>query len=139
MFTETFIRDSVLPEIKSTGGATVLASPYGMPPAILRMDKYQPPTWVVAFGTCPVDVPLDGLEARELTILANLVLDSFQRNAWSAVGFWSFEGRLYVEPVETYTSHEMAVQAAAANGQIFCVMAFRMFCSRQKHFHADDL
>lgn len=118
MFTDKFIAESVLPEIKSTGGATVLVSPYGMPPAILRMDQYQPKTWVVALGACPVDVPLDGLEANELTILANLVLDSFHRNAWSAVGFWAFEGRLYVEPVETFTSHEMAVQAAKDCDQI---------------------
>ena len=42
MFTEKFIRDTVLPSIRETGGATVLTSPYGMPPSLLVMDQFQP-------------------------------------------------------------------------------------------------
>jgi hypothetical protein len=118
VFTESFIRDVVLPEIESTGGATVLASPYGMPPALLRMDKYQPPTWIVATGSIPLDCAVDEASPELVTNLANLVTAMNRQDAYSAVGFWSYDGRLYIEPVETYTSHTMAVQAATDNDQI---------------------
>lgn len=113
-FTERFIRDAVIPEIESTGGATVLTSPYGMPPALLRMDKYQPPTWVVGLGAMPLevsstDLPLDW---DLVHAVANRVLDDYRLNSWSAVGFWMDEGVLYIEPVATYTNHYMAIEAA---------------------------
>ena len=119
VFTEDFIRESVLPEIEATGGATVLASPYGMPPAILRMDKYQPPTWIVGMGCMPAKVSPDlRTNLIVVTSMSNGVLDMVQRNAWSAVGYWvNPDGELLIEPVETYTNHYMAIQAGREHGQ----------------------
>ena len=119
MFTEQFIRDVVLPEIESTGGATVLTSPYGMPPSILRMDKYQPPTWVVGMGVEPDGIHPDAVHNVEhVTDVANMVYESMQATAWTAVGFWlDGEGWLLVEPVETYTNHHMAIEAGRRNDQ----------------------
>lgn len=117
MFTERFVTDVVLPEIVATGGATVLASPYGMPLALLRMDKYQPKTWVVGMGAEPEFLNMDSVTPELVTTVANSVLDSVYRNAWTAVGFWNNDGTLYVEPVETYTNHYMAVEAAKRNDQ----------------------
>lgn len=117
MFTEKFVTDVLLPEIEATGGATVLASPYGMPLALLRMDKYQPPTWVVGMGAEPEFISMDSATPVVVTTVGNLVLDSVYRNAWTAVGFWNNDGLLYVEPVETYTNHYMAVEAAKRNDQ----------------------
>lgn len=118
--TESFIRDIVMPEVESTGGATVLVSPYGMPPALLRMDKYQPPTWVVGVGVEPIYVSptlRDCVEA--IASSANFVLGTFDLNAWSALGFWvDGDGMLVIEPVETYTSHEMALVRAREMDQI---------------------
>ena len=119
MFSEQFIRDVVIPEIESTGGATVLASPYGMPPALLRMDAYQPPTWIVGMGCMPALVSPD-LRSNVIVVhsMANGVLDMVQRNAWSAVGFWvNPDGALLIEPVETYTNHQMAIQAGRDHHQ----------------------
>lgn len=118
MFTQQFITDVVLPEIEATGGATVLASPYGMPLALLRMDKYQPRTWAVGLGATPEFIPMDSATPELVTTVSNAVLDSVYRNAWTAVGFWDNNGTLYVEPVETYTNHYMAVEAAKRNDQI---------------------
>lgn len=118
MFTERFVADVVLPEIKNTGGATVLASPYGMPLALLRMDEYQPKTWAVGLGATPEFISMDAATPELVTTVANSVLDSVYRNAWTAVGFWDNNGTLYVEPVETYTNHYMAVEAAKRNDQI---------------------
>ena len=101
MFTQQFITDVVLPEIEATGGATVLASPYGMPLALLRMDKYQPRTWAVGLGATPEFIPMDSATPELVTTVSNSVLDSVYRNAWTAVGFWNNDGVLYVEPVET--------------------------------------
>ena len=119
MFSEQFIRDKVLPEIEATGGATVLTSPYGMPPAILRMDKYQPPTWVVGMGVEPVPLHPDAVHNVEhLTMVANDVYESLQATAWTAVGFWlDGEGWLYVEPAEVFTNHYMAIEAGRRNDQ----------------------
>jgi hypothetical protein len=118
MFTQQFVTDVVLPEIAATGGATVLASPYGMPLALLRMDKYQPATWIVGMGAVPDTVGMDSATPELVTEIANSVLDSVYRNAWTAVGFWVNDGTLYVEPVETYTSYFMAVEAAKRNDQM---------------------
>jgi hypothetical protein len=113
-----FIEDVVLPEIMSTGGATVNASPYGMPFSLLKADKYQPPTWVVGIGhdmeiNLPWPVGIDEI----LTAANNALAAAGTRNSWSAIGFWVQElpwGEkiLTVEPVETYTNHGMAVRAA---------------------------
>lgn len=111
MFTPEFIRDHVLPEIQASGGATVTASPYGMPPAILRMDEYQPPTWVVSATADPFHVSERFIEPELITAVANVALEMAERNAWSGVGFWLHNGFLYIEPVETYTHHGMAVEA----------------------------
>lgn len=119
MFTEQFVRDTVLPEVASSGGATVLVSPYGMPPALLRMDAYQPPTWVVGLGYNPERVKLNDPEYADKVLAAsNAILADWDRNAWSAVGYWVDDNELCVEPVETYTSHEMAVQAATDAQQV---------------------
>jgi hypothetical protein len=118
VFTESFVRDSVMPEVAATGGATVLASPYGMPLALLRMDKYQPKTWIVGMGAEPDVIDMDSATPELVTTVANSVLDSVYRNAWTAVGFWVNDGRLFVEPVETYTNHYMAVEAAKRNDQM---------------------
>lgn len=115
---EQFIRDIVLPELLSTGGATINASPYGMPYSLLRMDKYQPPTWVVGIGhnleiNLPWPVGTDEILQAVLDALAAAGI----RNSWSAIGLWVNERPwgetvLTVEPVETYTNHGMAVRAA---------------------------
>lgn len=120
MLTEQFIRDKVLPEIESTGGATVLTSPYGMPPALLRMDAYQPPTWVVGMGIEPIYVaPSLRDSVGTVTEAANMALDSVGLNAWSAVGFWvDGDGMLVIEPVETFTNHHMAITAGRERDQI---------------------
>ena len=118
--TEGFIRDVVMPEVEATGGATVLVSPYGMPPALLRMDKYQPPTWIVGVGAEPIYVSptlRDCVEA--IASSANYVLGTFDLNAWTALGFWvDGDGMLVIEPVETYTSHEMALVRAREADQL---------------------
>lgn len=116
---ESFIRDVVMPEIEATGGATVSVSPYGMPPALLRMDKYQPPTWVVGVGVEPIYVsPVLRESVEAIASSANFILDTFDLNAWSALGFWvDDDGMLVIEPVETYTSHIMALVRASERDQ----------------------
>lgn len=112
-FSEQFIRDVVIPEIEATGGATVLASPYGMPPALLRMDDYQPPTWIVGQGAMPATVSPD-LRSNVLTVhaLSNAWLDMMRLDAWTAIGYWvNDDGYLLIEPVSVYTNHYMAIQA----------------------------
>lgn len=118
-FTDTFIRDSVLPAIAATGGATVLTSPYGMPPSLLVMDEYQPPTWVVGMGVEPVYVsPSLHASHEAVAFAANFLLESLDLNSWSAVGFWvDGDNLLVIEPVETYTHHGMALQAAMEHNQ----------------------
>lgn len=120
LFTEKFIRDVVLPEVEKSGGATVLTSPYGMPPSLLVMDQFQPPTWVVGMGVEPVPLHPDAVHNVEhLTMVANDVYESLAATAWTAVGFWlDGEGWLYVEPAEVYTNHYMAVEAGKANHQL---------------------
>ena len=117
---ESFIRDVVMPEIEATAGATVLVSPYGMPPALLRMDKHQPPTWVVGVGVEPIYVsPVLRESVEAIASSANYVLETFDLNAWSALGFWvDGDNMLVIEPVETYTSHEMALTAARYSDQL---------------------
>lgn len=124
MFASEFIRNVVLPEIARSGGATVLASPYGMPYQLLRMDQYQPPTWVVGFGDQFANVVDESAMTDVETVLraANNSLTSVVRNSWSAVGFWvvTFPWRetlLIVEPVETFTNHYMAIDAAERRDQ----------------------
>lgn len=119
MFTEKFIRDTVLPAIESTGGATVLTSPYGMPPSLLVMDQFQPPTWVVGSGVEPVSLPAKWMaDVEYITLVANATYESTVANSWSAVGFWLNDGVLYVEPVEVFTNHYMAIEAAKQRDQI---------------------
>lgn len=119
MFTEKFIRDVVLPEIERSGGATVLTSPYGMPPSLLVMDKYQPPTWVVGYGVEPdVAINSDGMDPANLAGIANCVYADGITDSWSGVGFWTNDGMLYIEPVRIFTSHYMAVDEAKRRGQI---------------------
>lgn len=121
MFTEKFIRDVVLPEIERSGGATVLTSPYGMPPSLLVMDKFQPPTWVVGMGVEP-DVfryrPKRKGTALVVLEAANLAYLRTNRDSWSGVGFWNNFGKLYVEPAAIFTNHYMAVEEAKRRGQM---------------------
>lgn len=119
MFTEQFIRDTVLPAVQATGGATVLTSPYGMPPSLLVMDKYQPPTWVVGMGVEPIYVAPSLADSEgTIAVAANMALDSVGLNSWSAIGFWvDGEGMLCIEPVETFTNHHMAITAGRERGQ----------------------
>jgi hypothetical protein len=122
MFTDKFIRDIVLPEVERSGGATVLASPYGMPLSLLRMDKFQPPTWVVAKGhefETDVEYPAP---VEKVTLAANnALLAAEPRNSWSAIGFWKqetpWEVFLIVEPVEVFTNHYMAIAFAEEREQ----------------------
>lgn len=119
MFTDSFIREHVLPEIEKTGGATVLASPYGMPPALLRMDKYQPPTWVVGMGYRPERVWVNDSRLADMVLAAtNYILETWRRDAYSAIGYWVNDGYIHIEPVETYTNHQMAVEAAQSAQQL---------------------
>jgi len=123
MFTSEFIRDTVLPEIARSGGATVLASPFGMPLQLLRMDKYQPPTWVVGFGSEYENaIDKSAIDVETVLRAANQSLTSVVQNSWSAVGFWMVElpwgeTLLIVEPVETFTHHGMAIDAAIRRDQ----------------------
>jgi hypothetical protein len=113
-----------MPEIARSGGATVLTSPYGMPMQLLRMDKYQPPTWVVGFGSAYENAIDESamFDVDSVLRAANQCLTSVVRNSWSAVGFWivQFPWRetiLIVEPVETFTNHYMAIDAAIRRDQ----------------------
>lgn len=119
MFTESFLRDTVLPAVESTGGATVLTSPYGMPPSLLVMDKYQPPTWVVGYGVQPdVAINSDGMDPANLAAIANCVYADGIADSWSGVGFWTNDGMLYIEPVRIFTNHYMAVEEARKFDQL---------------------
>lgn len=122
MFTDQFIRDHVLPEIERTGGATVLVSPYGMPMSLLRMDQFQPPTWVVSKGREFEQVTEYPVHVEKVMLAANnALLAAEPRNSWSAIGFWlqetPYETFLVVEPVEAFTNHQMAVTAAEERDQ----------------------
>jgi len=124
VFTPEYIRDVVMPELARSGGATVTTSPYGMPLQLLRMDQYQPPTWVVGFGSAYENAIDESAIADVETVLraANQSLMSVVQNSWSAVGFWIVElpwGEKYliVEPVETFTNHYMAIDAAKRRDQ----------------------
>jgi len=109
-----------MPSIRKTGGATVLTSPYGMPPSLLVMDQFQPPTWVVGVGALPLlaTSDLEGSDPEYVTIMANAVYESATADSWSGVGFWLNDGLLYVEPVRTFTNAYMAHKAAKENGQM---------------------
>jgi hypothetical protein len=125
MFTDELIRERVIPAIESTGGAIVLASPYGMPLQLLTMDQFQPKTWIVGMGFVPQNSIWDdygnfNAVADNLRSVSNRVLENYPaRNSWSAIGYWiNLEtGLLEVEPVETFTSHYMAVDAAKRRNQ----------------------
>lgn len=126
MFTEKFIRDTVLPAVESTGGATVLTSPYGMPPSLLVMDQYQPPTWVVGSGVEPVTLPAKWMrDAEYIAMVGDAVYESAVANSWSAVGFWVNDGTLYVEPVQVFTNHYMAIEAGRERDQLAIYAAHR--------------
>lgn len=116
--TERFIRDVVMPEIEASGGATVLTSPYA-PPSLLKADKFQPPTWVVGIGSPATLVPAGWLQRVDyITLAAQDAELNGTGSLWSAVGFWLDDlGRLYIEPVETFTNHYMALDAAKRHGQ----------------------
>lgn len=123
MFTDQIIRERVIPAIESTGGATVLASPYGMPLQLLTVDKFQPKTWVVGMGFVPTCIEWNDYgdnDPAAILSASNCVLDRYPaRNSWSSVGYWiNLEtGRLEIEPVETFTSHYLAVDAATRRHQ----------------------
>jgi hypothetical protein len=119
-----FIEDVVLPELLSTGGATINASPYGMPYSLLRMDKYQPTTWVVGIGhDLETILPWPSGTDEILQAVLDALAAAGTRNSWSAIGLWVDERPwgetvLTVEPVETYTNHDMAVRAAEQSDQV---------------------
>jgi hypothetical protein len=123
LFDDKFISDNVLPEIERTGGATVLVSPYGAPMQLLRMDQFQPPTWIVSKGREFEQVTEYPVHLDKVTRAANnALLAAEPRNSWSAIGFWiqeipDWETFLVVEPVEAFTVHQMAVTAAEERDQ----------------------
>lgn len=118
-FTDQFVREVVEPEIYRSGGATVLASPYGMPLRLLVMDLFQGPTWIVggASGQPELLVPTAAITTETITAAANEVLHSFRRNAWSAVGFWRQPEGLCIDAVEAVEHRGLAVQWARERRQ----------------------
>lgn len=117
-FTDDFIRDTVLPEIARSGGATVETSHYGEPLRLLAMDQFQPPTWVVG-GMLPFSLYIDPDRGiGRITSAANSILDAMPRSIWGGVGFWHQAGVIVIDAVETYTHHGMARDAGVKRGEM---------------------
>lgn len=111
-----------MPQIIATGGATVMVPTTGnQPPYLLVADEFQPPTWVV--GTIPGGtVRTDPMDADKIYRLIHDrswgIMPRFTPSPYTGIGFWAVGCLLYVDGVETYTIHEMAVTAAKLHRQL---------------------
>jgi hypothetical protein len=119
-FTDSFIRDVVMPEIARTGGATVSTSNGDVYPWLDTPENVDREYVLCGFpGTSTEYVDPHshhGSVDYLLGFAANSIMDHNAQHTYSGVGFWLHDGVIHVDYVETYTLHTMAVQRARECG-----------------------